>query len=117
MLQVAWSLQNARLVEKLRCGRRAQVLPVLQHPHQFFVRRNFYKLNDVGPVFLLATASRAEDDGIAVGQAVGGLEIMEDNSHTVSPLGLTSRTSLSCSSVMRVLPLCRRIAAHGVGMS
>ena len=51
----------------------------MQHPHQFFVRRNFYKLNDVGPVFLLATASRAEDDGIAVGQAVGGLEIMEDN--------------------------------------
>ena len=35
------------------------------------------------------------------------------NSQTVSPLGLTSRVRLSCSSVINVLPFLSRRAAHG----
>jgi hypothetical protein len=38
------------------------------------------------------------------------------SSHTVSPLGLTSRVRMSLSSVISVLPFLRRMAAQGLGI-
>ena len=91
---------DARIVQNLHGGGGAEVLPVLQDPDDFFVRRDFDELR----TFAVA-AARAED-GVAVGQARAGLRRWMKpiclrqigpclNSQTVSPLGFTSRVSLS----------------------
>jgi len=60
-------------VQELSRGGGAEVFPILKHPDEFLVRGDFEDLNDIGAVFGLGAAGGTEDDGVAVGEAVGGL--------------------------------------------
>src|SRR5208337_280558 len=62
-LTVAGLLRNARVVQDLDGGRRAEVLPVLQHPDDLLAGRDFNQLGRIA-----AVPPRAKD-GISVVQA------------------------------------------------
>src|SRR5208283_2608720 len=61
---------------------------------------------------VLPLARRVQLCGADVNRKASGSSLVL-NSQTVSPLGLTSRVRLSCSSVISVLPFLSRRAAHG----
>ena len=57
------------------------------------------------------------DDEVDVFGAVSDLYTAGEICHTIFLSGVTSKVVTSCSSVIRVLPFFRRIAAQGVGTS
>ena len=62
---------------------------------------------------VLPLASRVQVCGAEVNWYSAGRSVLQLNSQTVSPLGLTSRVRLSFSSVISVLPFFSRRAAQG----
>jgi hypothetical protein len=55
-LQGAGAFRDAGLVEKLRCGGRAQVFPVLQDPDDSLIGSDFDDLNNIGTVLRLGAS-------------------------------------------------------------
>src|SRR5271157_1924545 len=69
VLRVSRLLRDARLVQDLNGGRRAEVRPVLKHPDDFLVRRDFDELGS------LSFGSTGTNDGVAVRQTGGALRV------------------------------------------
>lgn len=55
------------------------MFPVLQHPDDLLIRADFDGLNDVVPLFAFCAARRTEYYCVAIRQALGCLDVVEDD--------------------------------------